>query len=126
MLVLMKNFIMWLLSFFSARDRKLVGRARIPLTYSTKIFSNRSLALKAISAGRVLAVVESGGNRKWALMRCPCGCGEDLALNLMRSHRPAWQLIVNNAGQASLHPSVHTTSCGTHFWLKNGIVNWCE
>ena len=126
MLAWMKDFITRLISFFSARDRDLVGRARKPLTYSTKIFSNRSLALQAISAGRVLAVVESEGNKKWALMRCPCGCGEDLALNLMRSHFPAWELIVNNAGQASLHPSVHATRCGAHFWVKNGTVNWCE
>jgi hypothetical protein len=102
------------------------GRVQPRVSYKTKVFSDRSIALDAAHAGRVLAVVERAGTQKWVLLRCPCGCGEDLALNLMRSHLPVWELAVNGTGQASLHPSVHATTCGAHFWLRNGTVIWCE
>lgn len=127
MLDWLKKFRALLVSTFSApRPQRAASRIRPPLVYTTKSFGDRSVALQAAHAGSVVAVVKSGGKRKWVLMRCPCGCGEDLALNLMRSHRPVWELSVNQAGQASLHPSVHATTCGAHFWLKNGTVNWCE
>jgi hypothetical protein len=102
------------------------GRVQPRVSYKTKVFSDRSIALDAAHRGRVLAVVERAGTLKWVLLRCPCGCGEDLALNLMRSHLPVWELAVNRTGQASLHPSVHATTCGAHFWLRNGTVIWCE
>jgi len=97
-----------------------------PVRYKTMVFNDRSAATHAAHQDRVLAVVESAGKRKWVLLRCPCGCGEDLALNLMRSHRPVWEVVFDRAGQASLHPSVHATTCGAHFWLRNGAVTWCE
>lgn len=94
--------------------------------YETKLFNNRSAAEQAAQESQVLAVVQSGGKEKWALLRCPCGCSGDLALNLMRSHRPVWELSLDSAGRASLRPSVHATTCGAHFWLRNGMIIWCE
>ena len=101
-------------------------RAKPAQSYTTRVFGDRALAQQAVKKGDVLAIVESGGKQKWALLRCPCGCNEELALNLMRSHRPVWQVAVNDAGLASLHPSVHSTKCGAHFWVKDGRVIWCE
>jgi hypothetical protein len=75
------------------------GRVQPRVSYKTKVFSDRSIALDAAHRGRVLAVVERAGTQKWVLLRCPCGCGEDLALNLMRSHLPVWELAVNRTGQ---------------------------
>jgi hypothetical protein len=80
--------------------------------------------MRAASGGGVFALVESAGRRKWALLRCPCGCGEILALNLMQTHSPFWTVRLNINGDATLHPSVDATKCGAHFWLRNGVIVW--
>ncbi|MGH9626043.1 MAG: DUF6527 family protein [Bryobacteraceae bacterium] len=101
-------------------------RRTIPsVSYEARLFDDRSTAVPVAHRSRVLAVVQSAGKQKWALLRCPCGCGENLALNLMHSHRPVWGLSVDASGKASLRPSVHATKCGAHFWLRNGTVIWC-
>lgn len=71
-------------------------------------------------------VVRRGGVLRWAMLMCPCGCGDRLTVNLMRTVRPYWQLSLKNA-TASLSPSlwVSDRKCGSHFWLiKNGVF-WC-
>lgn len=69
-------------------------------------------------------VVAPGGHQKWALFMCPCGCGEVVALNLMQSQRPCWRLESAN-GSYSLAPSVDSQTCGSHYWVKDGRINWC-
>jgi hypothetical protein len=127
MLYWLKRIWMW---FFPATEGYGTPQERhhIPtaICYRTQLFDDRSAAAQAATESQVLAVVQSGGKKKWALLRCPCGCGEDLALNLMRSHRPVWDLSLDGSGRASLHPSVHATTCGAHFWLRSGFVIWCE
>jgi hypothetical protein len=123
----LKRLLLWVLSLFTGgahRQRERRPAAEIP--YGTKIFDDRSRALDATQRERILAIVEKAGSRKWAILRCPCGCGRELALNLMRSHSPVWRVTLNQAGGASLEPSVHSTTCGAHFWLRDGIVTWCE
>jgi hypothetical protein len=86
-----------------------------------------SEAKAAVLRGSVLAIVGSyPTSAKWAYLNCPCGCGEALALNLMRSHRPQWELRVGSRKRPTLHPSVSSTTCGAHFWLQDGAINWAE
>lgn len=64
---------------------------------------------------------------KWALMRCPCGCGEMLTLSLMRKIKPYWQCETDTWGRVTLIPSVwKIDGCRSHFFLKKGKVVWCE
>jgi hypothetical protein len=60
-------------------------------------------------------------------MRCPCGCGQTLELLIIREAAPRWDLIINAGGLPSLKPSVwRRTGCRSHFWLRDGRVDWCE
>jgi hypothetical protein len=93
-------------------------------SYATAFHGSQHEALQAAKSGAVLAIVESSGRRKWAMLRCPCGCGEVLAMNLMPTHRPRWDVQLNAAGEGSLYPSVDSTKCGAHFWLRSGRVVW--
>lgn len=88
--------------------------------------ADRDSAMQAARSGGVLAVVGTSGKLKWAFLKCPCGCGEILPLNLMRSHWPHWRVTQRPDGAVSLHPSVDATSCGSHFFLRNGRVIWCD
>ena len=64
---------------------------------------------------------------KWALMRCPCGCGEILILSLMKRFRNYWQYETDTWGRITLTPSVwKNDGCRSHFILKKGKVVWCK
>jgi|tagenome__1003787_1003787.scaffolds.fasta_scaffold20934036_2 hypothetical protein len=73
--------------------------------------------------GRTLYIV--GDPSKWAILACPCGCGDTIDVNLMKSRQPAWQLSIAN-GKPTVHPSlwVPKEKCGAHFWIRNGRITW--
>jgi len=124
----MKSFWRTLLEIFVGNPSPSTRRAELPARplqrYSTTVLNSRESALRATTGGNVFALVESTGHKKWALMRCPCGCGETLALNLMRTHSPCWTVRLNIRGDVTVEPSIDATKCGAHFWLRNGIVVW--
>ncbi len=58
---------------------------------------------------------------------CPCGCGDRLELNLIPEINPSWKITVNAQGYPTLYPSVwRKKACRSHFWMRNGIVTWCD
>jgi hypothetical protein len=73
--------------------------------------------------GRTLYIV--GDPPKWATLQCPCGCGDAIDVNLMRSRNPVWRLSVVNE-KPTIHPSlwVPPEKCGAHFWIRDGKITW--
>jgi Family of unknown function (DUF6527) len=61
----------------------------------------------------------------WAVLDCPCRCGERIDVNLMPARRPAWQLFTKH-GKATPHPSFWMPSgkCGSHFWVRDNRIIW--
>ncbi|MGY2932703.1 hypothetical protein ACVWZ6_002305 [Bradyrhizobium sp. GM6.1] len=72
-----------------------------------------------------LALYIVGDPAKWAILQCPCGCGDTIDVNLMRSRNPVWQFSVVN-GKPSFHPSLWEPAerCGAHFWIRDGKIIW--
>lgn len=71
-----------------------------------------------------LYIEARNGKKRWAYMRCPCGCGELITLNLMASHKPQW-VIQNKNGNVSVNPSVWKKSgCKSHFSIKDNQIEW--
>jgi hypothetical protein len=64
---------------------------------------------------------------KWVLLSCPCGCGERIDVNLMKSRRPNWDLKIHNA-LVSLRPSLWMPRdrCGSHFWITQSRIEWVD
>jgi hypothetical protein len=59
------------------------------------------------------------------IIRCPCGCGDDLLINLDKRAGPAWRYYRNQYG-LSLYPSYWRDSeCGSHFIIWNSYIYWC-
>lgn len=70
-------------------------------------------------------IVGADGYDWSALMRCPCGCGKTLEMNLLPSAKPVWQLTENSDRVVTLHPSVWLkTDCKSHFFLRAGHIQW--
>jgi len=60
-----------------------------------------------------------------SVLRCPCGCGESLHMNLLSSRDPCWELFVEANGSVTFKPSLwKKTGCRSHFHLTNGKVKW--
>lgn len=60
-----------------------------------------------------------------SVIRCPCGCGELLHMNLLNSRDPCWELFTDVNGYVTFKPSLwKKTGCKSHFYLTNGKVRW--
>ena len=97
------------------------GRAGRP-RYRVRTVPTRS-AVPARLPARTLILV--GRPAKWALLRCPCGRGHDISLNLSQPETVRWR-IDSSRRQPSLHPSVdvHGSDFRCHFFLRFGKVEW--
>jgi len=70
------------------------------------------------------AVLVERGAPRLLLLLCPCGCGEELAVNLDSRAGPAWRLYRDKKRCISLFPSVWRDSgCRSHFIIwRNRVV----
>ena len=74
----------------------------------------------------VMYVVGEGVHEWYAVLGCPCGCGEALVMSLLPDARPRWRVSVDDAGAPSLSPSVNRlVGCRSHFFLRSGRIDWC-
>jgi Family of unknown function (DUF6527) len=72
-------------------------------------------------------LVGEGSYLWFAAMLCPCGCGETLHMSLLPGGHPRWEVIRHDDGTVSVDPSVRRNKgCRSHFFLKKGIIVWCE
>jgi hypothetical protein len=69
--------------------------------------------------------IVGGTKPKWAVLACPCKCGDRIDVNLMERHHPSWRLQTDR-GKVTLHPSLWMPEdkCGSHFWIKRNTVEW--
>lgn len=81
------------------------------------------------SAGTVGGLRKSGeyflvvrGRPRNIVMLCPCGCGQQIVINLDSRAGPAWRLYWRNK-KATVHPSIwRETGCKSHFVIWNDKV----
>jgi hypothetical protein len=73
-------------------------------------------------------VLARDDGENWSLgMQCPCGCKERIELMLLEGVRPRWDVVIDQAGRPTLHPSVWRKSgCRSHFWVRRGRIAWCD
>jgi Family of unknown function (DUF6527) len=71
------------------------------------------------------AVLVQRGQPRMLVLRCPCGCGDDLLINLDDRAGLAWRLYKNRRG-TTLYPSYwRDSACGSHFIVWNDHIYWC-
>lgn len=73
--------------------------------------------------GKTLYVVGEPDHPWCAVFTCPCGCGEEVALNLLPDVRPRWEVTATCGLAASVAPSVRRIrGCRSHFHIRRGQV----
>ena len=76
----------------------------------------------AVRAGKFV-LVGPEGYKKWLVFACPCGCGNDVRLNLMQKFNPRWRVERTRSG-INVYPSIDMQTCGAHFWVRDGAIVW--
>ena len=77
--------------------------------------------------GKKVYLVGNPGQEWLAGVLCPCGCGEKIELLLLEDQHPCWKLKKNKDETVSLSPSIWLKEgCKSHFFLKNGKIQWCD
>lgn len=62
------------------------------------------------------AVLIQRGAPRWLLLKCPCGCGEEIPVNLDPRAGKAWRIYRESGARLTLFPSVwRDTGCKAHF-----------
>ncbi|WP_051505778.1 DUF6527 family protein [Mesorhizobium sp. WSM2561] len=95
--------------------------------------SREQISLKAEVTSRVGAaelIKEPGdavlvvrGTPRWLLLRCPCGCGEEIPINLDHRAGKAWRLYEAASEAPTVFPSVwRDTGCESHFVIWRGHI----
>lgn len=73
----------------------------------------------------IVYVIGGKGYVKWAYLKCPDNCDENIILNLSQSRKPYWTVKQDKKGRATIHPSIHKLEgCKSHFWIKKGHLMW--
>jgi hypothetical protein len=66
------------------------------------------------------------GRPRMLVMRCPCGCGDNLIINLDSRTGYAWRFYRDRRG-LTLYPSYwRKDGCQSHFIVWNGHIYWCD
>jgi hypothetical protein len=86
-----------------------------PVFALKRTVQNRAEAAGILRAPGEAVLIERGRPR-WLLLACPCGCGEEIPINLDKQAGKAWRLYREARHGVSLYPSVwRDTHCGSHF-----------
>lgn len=66
-------------------------------------------------------------NYQWfAVLKCPCNCGDNIHLNLLEDSTPVWKTEDHSDGTITLKPSVWSLKgCQSHYFVRNGKIKWC-
>lgn len=64
-------------------------------------------------------------NQAWAMsFNCPCGCDNDVHLNLLYDANPKWTYKIINS-KLTIYPSIDRVhGCKSHFWIRKNKVYW--
>lgn len=83
------------------------------LTLKAHVVSHAEARKLIVRKGDAVLIVR--GLPRSLVMACPCGCGDQLTINLDSRSGPAWR-FVNRGGKVTLYPSVWRESgCKSHF-----------
>lgn len=113
----------WFWNLIESIRRWWTGRRRRQAFGPTVILDSATDPVAELAQGK-LVLIGTAEKQKWLRFKCPCGCGDVIALNLMASQRPRWTVQLHEDGTLTAHPSVDSDRCGSHFWIRRSKIQW--
>ena len=69
------------------------------------------------------AVLIIRGQPRWLLLKCPCGCDDEISINLDLRAGQAWRIYKGRDEKITLYPSVwRDTDCLSHFIIRSDHI----
>lgn len=70
-------------------------------------------------------LVGEGSHLWFAVLRCPCGCGDAVQVPLVKGRGPQWTATADARGAVTLRPSIwRRVGCHSHFIVQGGQILW--
>lgn len=89
------------------------------------VVESRDIATTLIHSPGDVVLIERGRPR-FIVIRCPCGCGDNLFANLDRRAAAAWRFY-RKRGKLTLFPSYwREDACESHFIIWSDRIFWCD
>jgi|SRR5882724_8528874 len=61
------------------------------------------------------------------VLRCPCGCEQNIHLNFIRGHDAVWSYRVQKNNVVTISPSIwKKRGCRSHFFIREGMLIWAN
>lgn len=110
---------MWKICFLVNRIRTKLFKNNLPLLIACS-------DLPETAEENKIYIVYADGEWCYLIMKCPCGCGADIDLSLIKGLKPRWEVQFHLNGTISISPSIwRKQKCKSHFFYKRGKVLWC-
>lgn len=86
----------------------------LDLTLNAIVASRAEAASNLSIPGDAVLIVR--GQPRWLFLKCPCGCGEEIPINLDQRAGKAWRIYGSKEVGLTIFPSVwRDTGCQSHF-----------
>jgi hypothetical protein len=100
--------------------KKIIAPLPGRISYNYKFISDEPDAI----VEKIIYVVGERPHYWMLLFKCPCGCGEAIRLNTLRTASPSWKFHIRWR-RISVYPSVwRKVGCKSHFHVRKGKVRW--
>ena len=91
------------------------------LSLKSVVKSRSEISSQLVEPGDAILIIR--GEPRWLLLKCPCGCNDEIPVNLDWRAGNAWRIYGGVDEQLTLFPSVwRDTDCRSHFIIRNGKI----
>ena len=93
----------------------------IALSLKSIIQSRTEVGAQLVAPGDAVLIIRK--QPRWLLLKCPCGCDDEIPINLDQRAGQAWRIYRNRDEQLTLFPSVwRDTGCLSHFIIRSSHI----
>ena len=93
----------------------------VTLSLKSVVETRAEVGSQLVVPGDAVLIVR--GEPRWLLLKCPCGCDDEIPINLDRRAGKSWRIYGGRDDRLTLFPSVwRDTGCLSHFIIWNGQI----
>lgn len=120
---IIRKFYSWFLSLFSKKEIEVTEI--ITKEVSNAFSYSYEVDLPDTIKSKQILIIKDGVEPELLVLKCPCGCNQDIMLNLLKDTKPKWDFDFTSKDEINIYPSIwRNIGCKSHFFIKKGKVDW--